>query len=184
VFRTGGTQSDGLNQAEQSLACFVVDRKNLRLQRFLVASRIASPTRNPSIIYGFDFFPGGTLGALSLPVSTRRGRMLRPNVKRSPKRAKKEARASVPRKPPLVEETADRALQYFRLDRSVVVGQLNSLSRVLSAEALQIEMVAAERVFNKSFSSRLARLALSLQRFAKELNAMRKEAARQRSPGD
>ena len=103
---------------------------------------------------------------------------------RSPKRAKKEARASVPRKPPLVEETADRALQYFRLDRSVVVGQLNSLSRVLSAEALQIEMVAAERVFNKSFSSRLARLALSLQRFAKSSNAMRKEAARQRSPGD
>jgi hypothetical protein len=84
----------------------------------------------------------------------------------------------------LVDETADRALQYFRLDRSVVVGQLNSLSRVLSAEALQIEMVAAEGVFNKSFSSRLARLALSLQRFAKELNAMRKEAARQRSPGD
>ena len=110
--------------------------------------------------------------------------MLLPNVKRSPKRAEKEVRAPAPRKPPLVRETADRALQYFRLDRSVVVGQLNSLSRVLSAEALQIEMVAAERVFNESFSSRLAQMALSLQRFAKELNIMHKEAARQRSPGD
>jgi len=110
--------------------------------------------------------------------------MLRPNVKRSPKQAKKEARASVPQKPPLVRETADRALQYFRIDRSVVVAQLNSLSRVLSAEAFQIEMVAAERVFNKSFSSRLARMALTLQRFAKELNAMHTEAARQRFPGD
>jgi len=70
------------------------------------------------------------------------------------------------------------------IDRSVVVAQLNSLSRVLSAEAFQIEMVAAERVFNKSFSSRLARMALTLQRFAKELNAMHTEAARQRFPGD
>jgi hypothetical protein len=79
---------------------------------------------------------------------------------------------------------ADWDLQAFRFDRSVVVSQLYGLSRALSAGATEIELVAAERVFDRAFSSRLVRTARSLQRFAKQLNSMHKEAARQRFPGN
>jgi hypothetical protein len=91
-------------------------------------------------------------------IANKRGeRLLRPTFQRSSKRARKEARVSASgKKRPLVRETADLTLRCFRFDRSVVVKQLYSLSRALSVGAREIEMVAAERVFDKSFSSRLA----------------------------
>lgn len=45
-------------------------------------------------------------------------------------------------------------------------------------------MIAAERVFDKSFSAKLANKAQVLRRLAQQLNRMHEQAALARFPGD
>ena len=70
------------------------------------------------------------------------------------------------------------ALQCFHLDRADVSLSLGRLSRTLASGAMELDMVAAERVFDKSFSAKLGRKARDLQRLANALNHMHEEAAR------
>jgi hypothetical protein len=77
----------------------------------------------------------------------------------------------------------DFALQCFHLDRADVSLSLGRLSRTLGAGAMELEMVAAERVFNKSFSAKLIRRARDLLRLSKELNHLHEKAARASFPG-
>jgi hypothetical protein len=76
------------------------------------------------------------------------------------------------------------ALHCFHLDRADVSLSLGRLSRTLAAGAMELEMVAAERVFNKSFSAKLSHRARDLHRLSKAFNHLHEEAARAPFPGE
>ena len=69
------------------------------------------------------------------------------------------------------------ALEYFEIDQSVVLGQLQNLRRAIEEGAEELEMVAAERVFDKSLSRALERRARQLQQTAKDLNSLLRSIA-------
>jgi deoxyribose-phosphate aldolase len=75
-------------------------------------------------------------------------------------------------------------MQCFHIDRAEVATHLYKLSQAISTGAKEIEMVAAERVFDKSLTAKLAGKARVLRRLAKQLNRMHELAARARFPGD
>lgn len=74
------------------------------------------------------------------------------------------------------------ALTYFEIDRATVVGQLQNLRRAIDEGAEEMAMVAAERVFDQSFSRALERRARQLQRVAKDLNALLRSVAHAQIP--
>jgi hypothetical protein len=82
------------------------------------------------------------------------------------------------------ESAPDFALQCFDIDKAEVSARLYKLSHSLAAGAKEMEMIAAERVFDKSFSAKLANKAQVLRRLAQHLNRMHEQAARARFPGD
>lgn len=73
-------------------------------------------------------------------------------------------------------------LEYFELDRSTVLAQLQYLQRTIDEGAREMEMVAAEGVFDKSLSRLLEGRARSLHRTAKDLNSLLRSVARAHIP--
>ena len=73
-------------------------------------------------------------------------------------------------------------LEYFEIDRSTVLDQLQNLRRTIDEGAEEMEMVAAERVFDKSLSRLLEGRARRLHRTAKDLNSLLRSVARARIP--
>jgi hypothetical protein len=73
-------------------------------------------------------------------------------------------------------------LAYFEIDRSTVLRQLQNLMRAIDEGAEDIEMAAAEGVFDKSLSRVLHRRAGQLHRTAKDLNALLRSVARAHIP--
>jgi hypothetical protein len=74
------------------------------------------------------------------------------------------------------------SLEYFEMDRSTVLEQLQNLRRTIDEGAKEMEMVAAERVFDKSLSRLLEGRARSLHRTAKDLNSLLRSVARAHIP--
>lgn len=108
-----------------------------------------------------------------------------PDSSERPTRATRHApAASAATSRQTVKSSADFALQCFHIDRAEVSARLYKLSHSLAAGAVEMEMVAAERVFDKRFSAQLVRKARDLKRLAKQLNRMHEDAARARFPGD
>ena len=104
--------------------------------------------------------------------------------KRADPAGKRVVKASAQKLRGAVNSPPDFALECFHIDRAEVAARLYRLSKALSAGAAELEMVAAERVFDKRFSAQLVRKARDLKRLAKQLNRMHEEAARARFPGD
>ena len=73
-------------------------------------------------------------------------------------------------------------LEYFEIDRSAVLDQLQNLRRTIDEGAEEMEMVAAERVFDKSLSRLLEGRARRLHRTAKDLNSLLRSVARAHIP--
>ena len=73
-------------------------------------------------------------------------------------------------------------LEYFEIDRSTVLEQLQYLRRTIDEGAREMEMVAAEGVFDKSLSRLLEGRARSLHRTAKDLNSLLRSVARAHIP--
>jgi len=85
-------------------------------------------------------------------------------------------------KRPEARKRTDNQLTYFEIDRSTVVSELQNLKSAIEEGAKQIEMVAAERVFDQSLSRELVRRARKLQLVARDLNGLLKLVARARMP--
>ena len=85
-------------------------------------------------------------------------------------------------KRPQARKRTDNELTYFEIDRSTVASELQNLKGVIEEGAKQIEMVAAERVFDQSLSRELVRRARKLQLVARDLNGLLKLVARARMP--
>lgn len=73
-------------------------------------------------------------------------------------------------------------LKYFEIDRSTMLAQLQNLRRTIDEGAEEMEMVAAERVFDKSLSRLLESRARRLHRTAKDLNSLLRSVARAHIP--
>jgi hypothetical protein len=71
---------------------------------------------------------------------------------------------------------------FLKIDRSVLVGQLKALKQNLRSALTEIEMVAAETVFDKRLSAQLKRRARALNRTAERLDALGKVLARAKFP--
>ena len=69
------------------------------------------------------------------------------------------------------------------MDRSVVARQLRDLWRANEDTATELEMIAAENVFDKRLSATLARKARALHRMAKSMKELHLVVARARFPG-
>jgi predicted ATP-dependent protease len=61
---------------------------------------------------------------------------------------------------------------YFEIDRSTVSTELRALQRTIKEGAKQIDMVAAERVFDQSLSRALVRRARKLHLVARDLSGL------------
>jgi hypothetical protein len=85
-------------------------------------------------------------------------------------------------KRPQARKRTDNELTYFEIDRSTVVSELRNLKSAIEEGAKQIEMVAAERVFDQSLSRELVRRARKLQLVARDLNGLLKLVARAHMP--
>ncbi len=83
---------------------------------------------------------------------------------------------------PRARKPTDNELTYFEIDRSTVARDLQSLKSAIEEGAKQIEMVAAERVFDRSLSRELVRSARKLQLVARDLNGLLKLVARAHMP--
>ena len=80
-------------------------------------------------------------------------------------------------KPPINE------LTYFDIDRSLVLGQLEDLQHAVEEGAMQLEMVAAERVFGKSLSRALTTTAVKLREIGRDLKGLQRSVAQAETPG-
>jgi hypothetical protein len=70
----------------------------------------------------------------------------------------------------------------FNFDKLATVKELLALRKVLMDKAVSIEMVAAERVFDSALSERLAGEARLLRKVARELEPLRRAAAKAKPP--
>ncbi len=70
----------------------------------------------------------------------------------------------------------------FNFDKLTTVKELLALRKVLIDKAVSIEMVAAERVFDSALSERLAGQARLLRKVARELEPLRRAAAKAKPP--
>lgn len=71
---------------------------------------------------------------------------------------------------------------YFEIDRSTVARDLKNLRSAIEDGAKQIEMVAAERVFDQSLSQALVQKARELHLVARDLNGLLRLVERARMP--
>ena len=85
-------------------------------------------------------------------------------------------------KRPQSRKRTDNELTYFEFDRSTVTRELQNLKSAIEEGAKQIEMVAAERVFDQSLSRKLVQRARKLQLVARDLNELLKLVARAHMP--
>lgn len=76
----------------------------------------------------------------------------------------------------------DNQRRCFEIDRKVVVRQLQALQSAITDGATEMEMVAAESVFDTRLSTLLKRSARSLFRTARSLNVVRLAVVRARFP--
>lgn len=76
----------------------------------------------------------------------------------------------------------DNQRRCFEIDRKVVVRQLKALQLAITDGATEMEMVAAENVFDTRLSTLLKRRARSLYQTAQSLNVLRLAVARARFP--
>ena len=67
---------------------------------------------------------------------------------------------------------------WFEFDRIAVLRQLDELNGAIDANAKELQMVAAEGVFDKSLSVELLRASRSLQTIAKDVSALRGRVTR------
>jgi hypothetical protein len=72
----------------------------------------------------------------------------------------------------------------FEIDRSAMVRQLRSIRREIEVAAVEMEMVAAERVFRESLSRALVKLAGKLAVTARELTILERLVERSHIPKD
>jgi hypothetical protein len=72
---------------------------------------------------------------------------------------------------------------YFEIDRSVVLGHLAELQRTVDEGATQLEMVAAEEVFDKGLSRAFTRKAEKLHAIARDLKSLLRSVAKAQIPG-
>jgi hypothetical protein len=71
---------------------------------------------------------------------------------------------------------------FFEMDRSVLIDQLKALKQNLRGAVTEIEMIAAEAVFDKRLSAQLKLKARALNRTAESLNTLGKVLARAKFP--
>jgi deoxyribose-phosphate aldolase len=71
---------------------------------------------------------------------------------------------------------------HFEIDRSTVTLQLRNLRRAVDEGAMEMDMVAAERVFGKSLSDALIRSARRLHSIATDLDSLLRLVARAHLP--
>ena len=74
--------------------------------------------------------------------------------------------------PDLVDHTSEFERRWFELDRSAVIGQLSSLRRAISNGAKQLEMIAAERIFEKPLSEEVRLTTVTLKRIGRQLKEL------------
>jgi hypothetical protein len=74
------------------------------------------------------------------------------------------------------------ARDFFEIDRSVLIRQVKALRLTISGALTEIAMVAAENVFDKRLSAKLARKARELNRMAERLDVLSKVLARAKFP--
>lgn len=72
---------------------------------------------------------------------------------------------------------------YFEIDRSVLVAQLDALQRAVRDALIEIAMVAAENIFDQRLSAQLDRKARALNRMARRLDRLGRILVRAKFPG-
>ena len=83
---------------------------------------------------------------------------------------------------PRLDQLEGDAVEIFEIDRSNLVLQLRSLRYAIDESALEMEMVANERVFGKSLSGALTRGGQKLRLAARDLNRLVRLLERTRAP--
>ncbi|MGA7869327.1 MAG: hypothetical protein WCA22_00370 [Candidatus Binatus sp.] len=71
----------------------------------------------------------------------------------------------------------------FEIDRSVLIGQVKALKLTIRNALTEIEMIAAENVFDKPLSAKLKRKARALNRMAQRLDVLGNVLTRAKFPG-
>jgi hypothetical protein len=72
----------------------------------------------------------------------------------------------------LAEGSSEFERRWFELDRSAVIGQLSALRRAIANGAMQMEMIAAERIFEEPLSEEIRQKTFALKRFARQLKEL------------
>jgi hypothetical protein len=83
---------------------------------------------------------------------------------------------------PRLDQLEGDAAEVFEIDRSNLVLQLRSLRYAIDESALEMEMVATERVFGKSVSAALTRGGQKLRLAARDLHRILRLLERTRAP--
>jgi hypothetical protein len=76
------------------------------------------------------------------------------------------------------ESSADLEQRFFEFDRRVVSGVLNDLRDSIHEGAMQLEMVADERMFDQSLSANLSRTSRRLDRLYRTLESVLGDVAK------
>jgi hypothetical protein len=74
-----------------------------------------------------------------------------------------------------LEISAELERKWFEFDRNVVTGVLNNLQRSIHQGATQMEMIAAEQMFDTLLSKTLSRTARRLERVTLNLERLTRE---------
>jgi len=72
----------------------------------------------------------------------------------------------------LTEASQEFERKWFELDRGVVIGQVSALRRSITNGAKQLDMIAAEKIFDQPLSEMILRKAIALQKLARELKQL------------
>lgn len=83
---------------------------------------------------------------------------------------------------PRLDQLEGDAAEVFEIDRSNLVSQLRTLRYAIDEGALEMEMVASERVFGKSVSGALTRGGQKLRLAARDLYRLLRLLERARAP--
>ena len=74
-------------------------------------------------------------------------------------------------------KTGDLERTYFEFDRKIVAGVLETVRGAINEGAVQMEMVADERMFDKSLSGTISRTAQQLNQIARKLEKLLDDVA-------
>jgi len=72
----------------------------------------------------------------------------------------------------LAESSPEFERKWFELDRGIVIGQVSTLRRSITNGAKQMDMIAAEKIFDQPLSEMILRKAQALQKLARELKEL------------